>query len=70
MAAFIALDGEAGFQSDVLRGGWHLVRSGKPARQPQWLLFKDKDAYASDLEADDLLADGLKVCGYVDSRCG
>lgn len=40
-----------------LKGGWHLVRSGKPARQPQWLLFKDKDAYAGALEADDLLAD-------------
>ena len=40
-----------------LKGGWHLVRSGKPARQPQWLLFKDKDAFAGKLEADDLLAD-------------
>ncbi|MCC4604851.1 DNA ligase D [Xanthomonas campestris] len=40
-----------------LKGGWHLVRSGKPARQPQWLLFKDDDAYAGTLEADDLLAD-------------
>ncbi|WP_369941989.1 DNA ligase D [Xanthomonas medicagonis] len=40
-----------------LRGGWHLVRSGKPARQPQWLLFKDDDAFAGDVEADDLLAD-------------
>lgn len=40
-----------------LKGGWHLVRSGKPAKQPQWLLFKDKDAYAGKLEADDLLAD-------------
>jgi len=40
-----------------LKGGWHLVRSGKPARQPQWLLFKDDDAFASELEADDLLAD-------------
>lgn len=40
-----------------LKGGWHLVRSSKPARQPQWLLFKDKDAYAGTLEADDLLAD-------------
>ncbi len=40
-----------------LKGGWHLVRSGKPARQPQWLLFKDRDAFAGDLEADDLLAD-------------
>ncbi len=40
-----------------LKGGWHLVRSSKPARQPQWLLFKDDDTFASDLEADDLLAD-------------
>jgi bifunctional non-homologous end joining protein LigD len=40
-----------------LKGGWHLVRSGKAARQPQWLLFKDKDAYAGTIEADDLLAD-------------
>src|SRR5690606_26782976 len=40
-----------------LKGGWHLVRSSKPARQPQWLLFKDKDGYAGELEADDLLAD-------------
>lgn len=42
---------------EKLKGGWHLVRSGKPARQPQWLLFKDADAYAGTLEADDLLAD-------------
>ncbi|MET0548910.1 MAG: DNA ligase D, partial [Xanthomonas sp.] len=41
---------------DKLKGGWHLVLSGKPARQPQWLLFKDDDAFASALEADDLLA--------------
>ncbi|WP_141456347.1 DNA ligase D [Pseudoxanthomonas sp. z9] len=40
-----------------LRGGWHLVRSGKPAKQPQWLLFKDDDEYAGKLEADDLLGD-------------
>ncbi|HSM11720.1 MAG TPA: DNA ligase D [Lysobacter sp.] len=42
---------------DKLKGGWHLVRSGKSAAQPQWLLFKEKDAYASKLEADDLLDD-------------
>ena len=42
---------------EKLKGGWHLVRSGKPAKQPQWLLFKDKDAWAGTLEADDLLAD-------------
>lgn len=53
-----------------LKGGWHLVRSGRPAKQPQWLLFKDKDEYAGKLEADDLLADvtaappsGLKRAG-------
>jgi len=40
-----------------LKGGWHLVRSGKAARQPQWLLFKDRDEYAGTVEADDLLAD-------------
>ncbi|MGY1409455.1 MULTISPECIES: DNA ligase D [unclassified Luteimonas] len=44
-----------------LKGGWHLVRSGKPARQPQWLLFKDRDDYAGTLEADDLLADVAKA---------
>jgi len=42
---------------DKLKGGWHLVRSGKAARQPQWLLFKDEDAFASKVEADDLLGD-------------
>ncbi|MGQ4583631.1 DNA ligase D [Lysobacter sp. F60174L2] len=42
---------------EKLKGGWHLVRSGKPAPQPQWLLFKDKDAYAGDVEADDMLVD-------------
>lgn len=40
-----------------LKGGWHLVRSGKPAKQPQWLLFKEDDQYAGEVEADDLLAD-------------
>lgn len=38
-----------------LKGGWHLVRSGKPARQPQWLLIKQDDAWAGVGEADDLL---------------
>lgn len=40
-----------------LKGGWHLVRSSKPAKQPQWLLFKDDDAFADSVEADDLLGD-------------
>ena len=38
-----------------LKGGWHLVRSGKQERQPAWFLIKEKDAYAGDVEADDLL---------------
>ncbi|WP_374606127.1 DNA ligase D [Thermomonas sp.] len=42
---------------EKLKGGWHLVRSGKPARQPQWLLFKQDDAWAGYGEADDLLED-------------
>ncbi len=41
---------------EKLKGGWHLVRTGKRAKQPQWLLFKAKDAFAGSLEADDLLA--------------
>jgi bifunctional non-homologous end joining protein LigD len=42
-----------------LKGGWHLVRTqrSRSARQPEWLLFKEADAFAAtDLEADDLLA--------------
>lgn len=41
-----------------LAGAWKLVRTGKPARQPQWLLIKRDDAHASDLEADDLIDSG------------
>ncbi|MFD0738896.1 DNA ligase D [Lysobacter koreensis] len=38
-----------------LKGRWTLVRTGKPASKPQWLLLKRSDEYAADLEADDLL---------------
>jgi len=38
-----------------LKGGWHLVRSSRKERQPAWFLIKDKDAFAGDVEADDLL---------------
>ncbi len=55
---------------DKLRGGWHLVRSGKPARQPQWLLFKDDDAWAGTLEADDLLADVARAPAADRRRAG
>ena len=41
-----------------LKGGWHLVRTQRArSRQPEWLLFKEADAFAGKLEADDLLAD-------------
>lgn len=39
----------------LLKGAWHLVRSGKKERQPAWFLIKADDAYAGDVEADDLL---------------
>jgi len=38
-----------------LRGRWTLVRTGKAASKPQWLLLKRSDEYAGDMEADDLL---------------
>lgn len=38
-----------------LRGRWHLVRGHKREKKPTWFLVKGKDAYAGDLEADDLL---------------
>ena len=40
---------------DKLKGAWKLVRTGKPARQPQWLLIKRSDGNAADMEADDLV---------------
>lgn len=42
-----------------LKGSWHLVRTRKGRGQrPDWLLFKEADAYAGAFEADDLL-DGV-----------
>jgi len=43
-----------------LKGGWHLVRSGRKERQPAWFLIKAKDAYAGDVEADDLMDARMK----------
>ena len=40
---------------DRLHGRWHLVRSHRKERQPNWFLIKADDEYAGDLEADDLL---------------
>ena len=38
-----------------LQGGWSLVRTRASGRQPQWLLLKRRDAYAADMDADDLV---------------
>ncbi|MEO6798622.1 MAG: DNA ligase D [Rhodanobacter sp.] len=43
-----------------LKGGWHLVRSGRKERQPAWFLIKAKDVFAGDVEADDLLDARMK----------
>lgn len=48
---------------DKLKGGWHLVRTHRQARQPQWLLFKERDDFAGTQEADDLLQDVTPVGG-------
>ena len=53
---------------DKLKGGWHLVRTQKPARQPQWLLFKERDDYAGTQEADDLLQDVTAPAGAKPAR--
>jgi bifunctional non-homologous end joining protein LigD len=39
-----------------LKGGWHLVRTRRGrSGHPEWLMFKEDDAYAGAVEADDLL---------------
>lgn len=53
---------------DKLKGGWHLVRTQKPSRQPQWLLFKERDEYAGKHEADDLLHNVVPPAGVKPSR--
>ncbi|WP_426699963.1 DNA ligase D [Rhodanobacter sp. Col0626] len=40
---------------DRLKGAWHLIRGGRKEAKPVWFLMKDKDRFASDVEADDLL---------------
>ena len=44
-----------------LKGRWHLVRSGRKERQPAWFLIKAKDAFAGDIEANDLLDATMKA---------
>lgn len=53
---------------DKLKGGWHLVRTHKAARQPQWLLFKERDDFAGKQEADDLLQDVTPPAGTKPAR--
>ena len=52
---------------DRLKGAWHLVRSGKPARQPQWLLMKQEDGWSGPFEADDFL-EGVTPAPQADVR--
>lgn len=40
---------------EILQGGWHLIRSHRRSRQPEWLLIKQDDAFAQQHEADDFL---------------
>ena len=42
-----------------LKGAWHLVRSHRNEKKPAWFLIKDKDAYVSKVEADDLLDEAM-----------
>jgi bifunctional non-homologous end joining protein LigD len=44
-----------------LKGAWHLVRTHRHNRQPEWLLIKQRDAYAAALEADDMIATVAKA---------
>ncbi|MCE4302261.1 DNA ligase D [Xanthomonas hortorum pv. vitians] len=57
--ALAALDAgklEFELQGTLLRGGFALVRTQMRGGKPQWLLFKRTDAYATDLDADALVA--------------
>ncbi len=44
-----------------LRGAWHLVRGHRSARQQEWLLLKENDAFAASMQADDMLEDIAKA---------
>jgi bifunctional non-homologous end joining protein LigD len=47
---------EFSLHGEKLNGGWKLVRTQQVrSGKPQWLLFKRKDEYARDAEADDLV---------------
>jgi bifunctional non-homologous end joining protein LigD len=54
---------EFSLHGEKLNGGWKLVRTQQVrSGKPQWLLFKRKDEYARDAEADDLV-EGAPVAG-------
>lgn len=40
---------------EKLSGGWHLIRTKREANKPQWLLFKNDDAYSKKLNSYDVL---------------
>ncbi|TWI04539.1 ATP-dependent DNA ligase LigD phosphoesterase module/ATP-dependent DNA ligase LigD polymerase module [Luteimonas cucumeris] len=56
LAALAAGKIDFSLHGEKLNGAWKLVRTAKPARQPQWLLIKRQDEHARDGEADDLIS--------------
>jgi bifunctional non-homologous end joining protein LigD len=57
-AARALAEGKLDFQLEGrhLKGGWSLVRTGKPAKKAKWLLIKHADAEATDTDLDALVA--------------
>jgi bifunctional non-homologous end joining protein LigD len=53
-----------------LRGGWHLVRTHRKVRQPEWLLIKAEDRYAAATEADDLVDLSLRPAKAKNATAG
>ncbi len=51
-----------------LKGQWKLIRTGKAASKPQWLLFKRDDEFAGDFESDDLLGEPGKPAAAAAGR--
>lgn len=54
-AALAAGELKFSLHGDILRGSWVLVRTRRETTKPQWLLIKQRDAYAGKNEADDFV---------------
>lgn len=44
-----------------LKGQWQLIRGARKEAKPVWFLIKEKDRFASDVEADDLLNAAMRL---------